>query len=160
LPYHGIKPEDLIWIFGLLVVGKIIIACVIALIAWRRRNKSLYINNYEEEFVQRALKKIQGIQLKDKNGHPAVLALMDLFRPIFIISLAVTGLFLYFSTSDLSDIGLYIMRPVAAGFIFFYFSRTLTLDSWLLKLENSNFHSFSLSCQSALAKIKATFYKT
>ncbi|MBC7713068.1 MAG: hypothetical protein H7177_07000 [Rhizobacter sp.] len=154
LPYHGLKPESLIWIFALLVVTKMFVSCALALIAWQRKDKSLYVNNYEEKFVKLALEKMNNSPAKNQTDHPALLAIKDLLRPFFLFSLGMTGTFLYFSESDHSNLGWYLMRPIAIGFIFFYFSRTMTLDRWLIKMESGKFRSFSLSCQTALAKIR------
>lgn len=154
LPYHHLKPENLIWIFGLLVIIKMLVSCALAIVAWKRKDKSLYINNYEEEFHRYAKEKLNSPQATASIKPPAILALKDLFRPMFLVSLIMTGLFLYFSNYEKSQIGWYLLRPIAIGFIFFYFSRTLTLDKWLVKMERGKFRSFSLGCQSALAKIR------
>lgn len=157
LPYHNLKPENLLYIFLTLVVVKMILACTIGIIAWRIRGKKIYGKNYDEELIRLAREK--GIQVgapkKENSGNVVWLAFKDLFRPIFLISLLMTGLFLWFSQSDHAQIGWYLLRPIAIGFIFFYISRTLTLDRWLIRMEKGRFRSFSLGCQSALAKIRS-----
>ncbi|MBC7427405.1 MAG: hypothetical protein H7336_02260 [Bacteriovorax sp.] len=154
LPYHKMKAESLAWIFVTLVVTKMLVACALAIIAWRRKNKSLYVKNYEEELTKRAFEKMNKGHSQNKKTHPAFLAVKDLFRPFFLLSLGMTGLFLYYSESDRSQIGWYLMRPIAIGFIFFYISRTMTLDRLLVKMQSGKFRSFSLGCQTALAKIR------
>lgn len=156
LPYHGLKAESLIWILAILVVTKMLAACALAIIAWRRQGKTLYVKNYEEEFIRLAKEKI--IKISAENTKPVnavLLAIKDLFRPLFLISLVMTGLFLYFSHYESSQIGWYLLRPIAIGFIFFYISRTLTLDRMLMRLEKGRFRAFSLGCQTALAKIRS-----
>ncbi len=154
LPYHHLKPENLIWIFALLVVTKMFVACALAIIAWRRKDKSLYVKNYEEEIHRFAKEKMSESKRTSPTQSPVLLAVKDLFRPLFLISLAMTALFLYFSNYENAQIGWYLLRPIAIGFIFFYVSRTLTLDKWLAKMEHGKFRSFSLGCQTALAKIR------
>jgi hypothetical protein len=46
------------------------------------------------------------------------------------------------------------MRPIAVGFLFFYFSRTLTLDRWLERTRGGRFESFGYACQAALERIR------
>ncbi len=155
LPYHNLKPENLLYIFLALVISKMILACVLAILSWRIRGKTIYGKNYDEELI--AIAKEKGVRLGESRVSPknaAWLAFKDLFRPLFLISLAMTGAFLYFSQSDHAQIGWYLLRPVAIGFIFFYVSRTLTIDRWLMRLEKGRFRSFSLGCQTALAKIR------
>lgn len=158
LPYHGLKPESLMWIFIGVVVTKMFAAFILGIIAWRTKGSEIYSAHYDEELIKLARDK--GVKISaDKNSapsskHAAWLAVKDLFRPLFLISLVMTALFLYFSQHDFGQIGWYLLRPIAIGFIFFYFSRTLTLDRWLLKMQNGKLRSFSMACQTALTKIR------
>jgi hypothetical protein len=156
LPYHGLKPESLLWIFIAVVVIKMLAAIVIGVLAWRIRGKGIYGNRYDEDLIKLAREKGAKISTNAvKAKHPAWMALRDLCRPLFLISLAMTALFLYFSQHDYAKTGWYLLRPIAIGFIFFYISRTLTLDRWLIKMESGKLHTFSLGCQAALAKIRS-----
>lgn len=158
LPYHGLKPDSLMWIFIGVVVTKMLAAIVLAIIAWRTKGQGIYGAYYDVELIKLAQKKGVKISTEENNQidqkHAAVLAFKDLLRPLFLISLLTTGLFLYFSQHDYAQIAWYLMRPIAIGFIFFYISRTLTLDRWLMKMEHGSLRIFSLGCQSALAKIR------
>lgn len=155
LPYHGLKAESLLWIFLGLVVTKMLAAVILAIVAWRTQGETIYGKNYEEGLIKLAKEKGAKISDERKNGNAAWLAFKDLFRPLFLVSLATTGVFLYFSQHDYAQIAWYLLRPIAIGFIFFYISRTLTLDRWLMKIENGKLRSFSLGCQTALAKIRS-----
>lgn len=155
LPYHGLKAESLLWIFIGLVVTKMLAAVILAIVAWRIQGETIYGKNYEEGLIKLAKEKGAKISDERKNGDAAWLAVKDLFRPLFLVSLATTGVFLYFSQHDYAQIAWYLLRPIAIGFIFFYISRTLTLDRWLMKIENGKLRSFSLGCQTALAKIRS-----
>lgn len=154
LPYHGLKAESLLWIFLGLVVTKMLAAVILAIVAWRTQGDTIYGKNYEEGLIKLAREKGAKISDERKNGNAAWLAFKDLFRPLFLVSLVTTGAFLYFSQHDYAQIGWYLLRPLAIGFIFFYISRTLTLDRWLTKIENGKLRSFSLGCQTALTKIR------
>lgn len=155
LPYHGLKAESLLFIFLGLVFLKMLLAIGLALYSWRVRGKTIYGKDYDRELMRLAREKGIAVSTQELSSKKAAwLAFKDLLRPLFLISLLMTGSFLYFSQSDHAQIGWYLLRPVAVGFIFFYVSRTLTIDRWLLRLEKGRFRSFSLGCQSALAKIR------
>lgn len=144
LPYHGIEEKNLFWFFIGLVGLKAIVAVGLALYAWKNKGIDLKQDNF-------AIERKIGI---NKSGSPLLLALRDLTRPLFLMSLILTGTFLVFSQHKLAEIIWYLLRPVAIGFIFFYFSRTLTLDRWLLRLHGTRFEFFAQGCQVALAKIR------
>lgn len=155
LPYHGLKAESLLWIFLGLVFTKMLAAVILAIVAWRTQGETIYGKNYEEGLLKLARDKGAKIADERKSGNAVWLAFKDLFRPLFLVSLATTGIFLYFSQHDYAKTAWYLLRPIALGFIFFYISRTLTLDRWLIKIENGKLRSFSLGCQAALAKIRS-----
>jgi hypothetical protein len=144
LPYLGISKKNLLSVLIAVVITKAIIGVMLALYAWKSKGK---------DELQDKLASITKPQSK-KTGHPALLAFKDLLRPLFLMSLGLTGIFLYFSQHDLSQIIWYLMRPVAVGFMFFYFSRTLTLDRWLVRLQGGRFQIFAKGCELALTKIR------
>ena len=154
LSYHNLRSESLKWILCALVVIKILVACALAALAWQRKNKNLYVNNHEEQLTKLAFKKINKRHSHQSDCHPALMAIKDLFRPLFLISLGIMVIFLCYSETDDLQIIWYLMRPISIGFIFFYISRTMTLDRLLIKMENGYFHSFGLGCQKALVKIR------
>lgn len=155
LPYHGLRAESLLLIFLGLVITKMLVAIILAIAAWRIKGKSIYGENYEEGLIKFAREKGAKISDERKNQNAIWLAIKDLFRPLFLVSLLTTGIFLYFSQHDYAQIAWYSLRPIAIGFIFFYISRTLTLDRWLIKIQNGRLRSFSLGCQAALAKMRS-----
>jgi hypothetical protein len=144
LPFHGIEAQNLIWFFLGIVVLKAIFAVYLAIVAWRNQG----MNQLQDRLASISVSK------KATLGHPAIMALKDLLKPVFLLSLIMTAIFLYFSQHKLAEIIWYLLRPVAIGFIFFYFSRTLTLDRWLLRLHGSRFEVFAKGCELALSKIR------
>lgn len=144
LPYHGIEESYLVWFFVAIVVIKAIAGVILAIIAWKTKGEL----GYQEEWAKLAKGKAPAHQ------HPALLALKDLMKPMFLVSLLATGIFLYFSQHKMAEIVWYLLRPVAIGFIFFYFSRTLTLDRWLLRLHGGRFETFAKGCEIALTKVR------
>ena len=154
LPYHHLKKESVLYIFLSVVALKIMTSFILAFIAWRMKGNRIYGKDYEESLMKLARERGVKKELDLNSQNALLLAFKDLLRPIFLISLFITGIFLYFSQHDYAQIIWYLMRPIAIGFIFFYFSRTLTLDRWLKRLENGRLRTFSLGCQSALTKMR------
>jgi hypothetical protein len=144
LPYIGIEKENVLMVLIGIVVLKAAFGVALALFAWKTKGEDLL---QEKLALMAKPRKVQ-------TGSPFVLALKDLTKPLFVFSLILTGLFLRFSNHDYSQIIWYLMRPVAIGFMFFYFSRTLTLDRWLLRLHGGRFQVFAKGCELALAKIR------
>jgi hypothetical protein len=144
LPFHGLKSENLAWIFAVVVILKALLGIFLAVVAWKTRGRE----SSQEKLVKFARPRAH------KEGSPVILALKDLTTPLFLVSLLGTGIFLAFSQHTFSQMIWYFLRPVAIGFIFFYFSRTLTLDRYLLKLNGTRYESFGRSCEVALAKVR------
>jgi hypothetical protein len=65
------------------------------------------------------------------------LALRDLCRPLFLISLAMTCAFVYYTQNDATHVWIYALRPVSVGFLFFYLSRSAVLLRWLSRFEGT-----------------------
>lgn len=144
IPYLGIEKENILNVLIGIIILKAIAGVVLVLMAWKSKGEGLL----QEKLVTMAKPK------KNQTGSPVVLALKDLLKPLFVFSLILTGVFLRFSNHDYSQIIWYLMRPVAIGFMFFYFSRTLTLDRWLLRLQGGRFQVFAKGCELALSQIR------
>lgn len=161
LPYHGLSTQSLFGIFICLIMIKMLIGLALVFFAWSIQGETLYGKNYEENLIKIAKEKgfIVGNNFNKKKSEAIRGAIADLFRPLFLVSILMTGLFLYFSQHDYGQIAWYLLRPLALAFIFFYISRTLTLDRWLMKIESGRLRSFSLGCQAALAKMRSILDK-
>lgn len=144
IPYFGIEKENILKVLIGIIVFKAVAGIVLAIFAWKSKGEDLY----QEKLATIAKPKTP------QTGHPVFLALKDLTKPFFLVSLAGTGIFLHFSQHEYSEIIWYLMRPIAIGFMFFYFSRTLTLDRWLLRLQGGRFEVFAKGCELALRKIR------
>ena len=140
-PYHGLQVETLKIILIGMIVLKFILAIGLAVFAFRTKGKS----QVQDRFMD----------TPQYHSKPLLrLLLKDLTAPLFIISLLLTTLFLYHSQKSPEEIIWYLLRPLAVGFLFYYFSRTLTLDRWLEKLSRGPFQNFALSCQEALKNLR------
>jgi len=81
-------------------------------------------------------------------------ALGDLLRLPFLLSLAVTLAFFWYSQREATQIWIYLLRPVAIAFVFFYFSRSLMLIRLIRKLEGTRFDGWSRSARVALENLR------
>lgn len=153
VPYTGITLDKLLLIFAAVVVVKVFAAIALAVVAWRNAGGSAFQDRLLTLAIEKGVKPLEG-KPGAKRGHPALLALRDMLNPLFLFSLFATGFFLYFSQAQAGEKIWMLMRPLAIGFLFFYFSRTLLLDRWLARMEGSRFESFGRSCQRALGELR------
>ncbi|MFZ3231215.1 MAG: hypothetical protein WA160_13490 [Pseudobdellovibrio sp.] len=153
LPVYGIQTKYVVWIFFGVVVLKAITSIVLAILAVRTTG----LSKIQDRLIDYAEQKNILVTDNKTSNSIIVLVVKDLFKPLFLVSLLMTGIFLYYSESDKSIVIWYLLRPIAIAFIFFYFSRTLTLVRWLKIIENGRFRKFSLGCQHALEKVRRIF---
>ncbi len=148
LPYHGLSLGGLGWILAAVVAVKALVAAVLAVLAMGSKGA-----DFQDRLLVMA--KERGLKpLAPRAGSPLWLALRDLTHPLFLFSLFATGFFLYFSQHSAGEKIWIMLRPLAIGFCFFYFSRTLTLDRWLSRLHGTRFEGFARACQGALAHLR------
>lgn len=153
VPFHGLTLGTLFGILGGVVVAKMIFAMALAILAWRNGGGSPLQDRLLRLALEKGARPLEG-KTGAKRGHPAWLALKDLTHPLFLFSLGATGFFLYFSEDKMAEKIWIFLRPLAIGFLFFYFSRTLLLDRSLARLEGTRLEPFGKSCQMALAELR------
>lgn len=149
LPFHGLDYSDLIIVFLIVIFLKLTFAVLLAVFALRRLDDNLYSKKIETELL-----KMAGQKKNTKKTSPLWGAFKDLMRPLFLFSLAITGLFIYLSENNFGKTAWYLMRPIAVALIFFYISRTLTLDRYLIKLLGGPMDGFGKGCLMALNKVR------
>lgn len=153
VPYTGLTLHALAIILAAVMIVKMLAALGLAIYAWKSAGASEFQDRLLKVAVEKGVKPLAG-KPGAKRGHPAWLALRDLLNPLFLFSLAATAFFLYFSEDKLGAKIWIFLRPLAIGFLFFYFSRTLLLDRWLARLEGGRFAGFGRSCQVALTELR------
>lgn len=125
-----------------IILTKMILASILGFLAFRKREEPITIKERND------------FQTPKKTGSPLLLAMKDLTKPLFLFSILLTGVFLYFSQHDWTEIIWYLLRPLGLGFILFYLSRTLTLDRFILRLRGGRFESFGQGLELALGRIR------
>lgn len=155
VPYTGLSLRDLGLILAGVVLVKMAAAVGLAWLACRSSGKG-ELTAFQDKLL--GLAKEKGASPLEGEAPTRLgalrLAVRDLFRPLFLISLAITAFFLAFSQHSHGERFWILLRPLAIGFLFFYFSRTLTLDRWLARLHGTRGESFALACQRALSELR------
>jgi hypothetical protein len=134
--------ETLLSLIITVILLKAILAIVVGLLSFRKKNESLAVIESKK------------LESKPAKGSPFLLALRDLTKPLFLISLLLTGIFIYFTQHEWTEVLWYLLRPIGIGFIFFYFSRTLTLDRLIWRMRGSSFESFGKGLEIALTRVR------
>jgi hypothetical protein len=153
LPYLGLEMRQLAWVLAGVIAVKSAAALALAALAWRTQGRAGFQDRLVAFAREKGIRPLEGKATAPQASN-FLLAFRDLLRPLFLLSLATTGVVLYFSQGEGANIAWLLLRPIAIGFLFFYFSRTLTLDRWLLRTRGGRFEGFGLACQAALERIR------
>ncbi len=157
LPYHFISKDDLFVLAMSLVFLKIIMGLILAVVADRSSSESIYSSEKMAKFDK--LYHVGQLALKNNNQSENhfqsrwYLALKDLMNPLFIVSFLLTTLFLFITKPNDVALAWMVLRPLAVGYLFFYFSRSLTLERWLKNREKGALADFAQSSRIALDKM-------
>lgn len=100
-------------------------------------------DRYEKAWVATAQKGLQqrGKVMEQRSAWRG--ALRDLSQPMFLFSFALTGGFFFFAIGPSSQLVWILLRPIAIGFLIFYFVRKISFETILSKLERMGFNQFS-----------------
>lgn len=155
VPYTGFGLSTLAWILAGIVLLKMLAAISLAFFAWKTQGNAGFQEKLLRIAGERGPTPLEGEAPTKRKA--LLLAVKDLFRPLFLISLAITAFFLYFSQHGDGQRYWVLLRPLAIGFLFFYFSRTLTLDRWLARLHGTKGEGFARACQRALLELRRVY---
>jgi hypothetical protein len=125
-------PDQIIfWV----ILGLYFLKCFLAYLAsW------LAINMSDEKFYKYEKRMILEIKTRPMSKNSDFfLAVQDLFNPLFVLSLLLTGLFFIFSNSTRAEIIWGLLRPCALGLIFFYIFRVYPVNKLSAYLYQKNF---------------------
>ncbi len=134
-----------------ILIGMVVIKALLALIVC-----FVAIRMSEKDYLVLQEKLIKKIALRKNSNHhgPLVMALKDLFSPLFLFSFLLTGLFFYYSNDKNSQIIWALLRPLAVGFILFYIIRVYPIERLSLLLEKCGLHTLAESYKEAIKIIK------
>lgn len=149
LPYPDLVREILVKLVILVIIVKALVGILIVFFATRSEMGL----NFQQKMMEVGLRKKQSSTRSQ--DRPFILALKDLCRPLFLVSFFMTGFFAYYTEHTEAELCWILLRPLGVGFIFFYFSRTLTVDRWLVKMENGRGKNFAMVAKNALEKVRS-----
>lgn len=146
--------DELLLILGAVIGIKAVFAIGVGYLAYSLSDDR--VERYQERMIHIARRSNRSIGYSNKTEtlSPAVGAIRDLTRPIFLASLVLTGLFFYFSEAPFSTTLGALMRPVAIGFILFYFIRLAPWTRWKGKWERFLPKTFVVALKTAIRQLR------
>lgn len=144
--------NDQLLLTGICILSvKAIIAIALSVIAFYSREEAF------DSYAQKMLSYAQRPKRKNANTGKSrvVMALKDLFNPLFCVTLALTAIFFFITEHSTALIIWSLLRPIAIGFIMFYAIRTLPFERLLTRLESTRFKDFAASLSKAVQIIKS-----
>jgi hypothetical protein len=155
LPYHSLTQEKL-WVVALvLILGKALLAVLLAFIAYYSSHNSIYSSAFQLK-INELYEKQNVLPKKSERSTTNiwVLSFKDLLNPFFLISFGLTSLFLLITLPKNVELVWSILRPLTIGYLFFIFSRSKLLDIFIAKCENGRFDVFAKSLRFSLSQMR------
>jgi len=128
----NLSSQVILWVLIVFILLKIIFGLLITAFVWL--SPITMLNKYQNYIGNLDRKTPNAIG--NKTHRPAwQQAFYDMLTPWFILSMILSSFFLFFAQHEMgSNIWLYLLRPIALGWLGFWFLRSVP-DSWFLKLE-------------------------
>jgi hypothetical protein len=148
----GLPIDTQIEIFIGIIALKALIAGFIGLYFYRRSQKE---NLFETLPFWMRGKVSLPIQKEISTIQVIGLALKDLFKPAFLISMMAMMVFFYFSRHELAETIWYALRPLSIAFLFFFISRHPLFYQFLRKSQmEKRFPIFSSAFKKTIANLR------
>lgn len=148
-------PADLLYVLLGAVALKVLLALAVGVASWRMGDSALL--RYQERMLRAGRRKRRGfVHGMDTEAQVSKLrlALRDLFNPLFVVSLALTGVFFAFARDDAVATVWALLRPLAVGFILFYLIRLVSFERLFARMQRSRFHRFGRAFQTAVRTLQ------
>lgn len=150
-----VSQENLLWVVAGMISLKILLSWSLILAALRLPESTVV--RYQKKLMEFRMRKEAPEASPKPVTSPQRLiflgALGDLTNPLFLISLALTGVFFMFAESSKSQTIWTVLRPLCIGFCFFYLMRWLPVlgaEKWL---QYRLFRKIALPFQAALRSL-------
>lgn len=128
--FVSIDPNSLLFIFLLLVVLKAVFAIAIGFLAMRTTYDTSL--KYEELLLKQA-----AAPSRKRALHPIRRTLREFLNPLFLLSLCLTAVFLFYSESSRTDFIFGLLRPAAFGAALFLGFQLVSFKKILAHFPNS-----------------------
>lgn len=158
LVFH-FNPSQLFYVLLCMILLKAILSIATVFLAFKISDQKF--NEYKKHVLQKGRQKlkkhqsqIEQHQQQNSLSKKAMLALKDLFNPLFLISFLLMLVFFFFVKTDWTQVIWLGLRPIAMGFILFFLIRVLPLEKLLQHTENSRFKTFSKAFRIAIEQLK------
>jgi len=135
----GFEPQSITAVFFIAVLIKVILSIVAGFVIPYFFHENVLLRS--ETLFQRNKQKVTKILLTRKNnrGSTMMLALQDLCKPVYFLSLILGIVFFCFSSSSYAQMIWLSLRPIAVAYLFFLVSRSKRISTLLdTKLGKSN----------------------
>jgi len=106
-------------------------------------------------WFERVFLKLTCTQSEKKRSSPAQGALKQLLKPVFLCSVGLSALLLFFAEGNYASLLWHLLRPLAIGFLLFFGMRRLPLDQILSWLTNKQKGRFGETLAIALDRIRS-----
>ncbi len=136
------ESQHLLWVLSAVLIVKALVSVVLAGVAAWLPDKQWA--RYQERLIQ------GGPSIRKRTSS----ILHDVFNPLFVFSLVLTGLFFFFSDAKTSTLIWALLRPVAVGFVIFYLIRVISFESLIARVERCGFTGFARSFRVAIQALQ------
>ncbi len=141
-----VHEETLIGILVTIIAIKITLGQVVVI-------GSYYLSDQKFRLYE---KKLLSTKVEQRKSNPSPIrgAFKDMLNPLFLTSLILLGLFFFFSNSSATTTIWGLLRPIAGGFILFYFVRVVPMEGLSQKMKEGKFKNTGRALEKAILYLK------
>ena len=147
-----VTPESLRIALFVILGAKVLLSQLAVVLAYRLSESQ--VSKYESRLLRWAGRRTsihERLRLERRGtGQNLRAAALDLFHPLFLLSLILTGVFLWYTHVESSRVVWLLLRPLALGFVSFWAVRSLNWEWLFLKVEMSPFPIFGRTLRRAI----------
>lgn len=136
--------ELLFYILATIILMKMLLVIVLAYLA----------SSLSDKQVTSYITKISGFTMPAQQKGKISGAVRQICRPVFLLSVSLTALLLFFSEGNPASFLRHLLQPLAAGFLLFYLLRLLPVEKMIQRYEK-NESIFGKALQIALQRIRS-----
>jgi hypothetical protein len=133
-------------VFVALVALKALVSAGLGVAGFRMRSASF--ERYRERMLGAARARLERAA-RSEPVSPARGALRDLLNPLFLASLGLTGIYLWFSEVRAAELAWRLLRPLALGFGVFWLVRAFPVERWVARLGGTGAPGLARSLETA-----------